>query len=339
MKAIYLIKQGKAETAFEIKEVDQPKPKAGEVLIKSEGFGLNYAEVMARNGLYRGAPPLPCVLGYEVVGEVVEIGEGTDASWLGKRVVGFTRFGGYAEYAVTAEQGIVAIGDMDMGIATCLATQGVTAYYMAYEQVNLFPGHKVMIHAGAGGVGSLLIQLCKLKGCEIFANAGSDEKMDFMKDLGADHVINYRKEDYQKVIESKLGNDRLDVSFNPIAGKTFKKDFNLVGSGGTVILFGGSELSNSKWGFFSKLGFIWSMGLILPIGLMIRSKSVVGTNMLKIGDNKAATLSRCLNAIVQMTKDGKVKPQVGHTFNYTEIAQAHALLESRKSTGKIVITW
>ena len=102
------------------------------------------------------------------MGEIVAIGKDVDSKWLGKRVVGFTRFGGYAEYAVTTSLGITEIGDMDMGEATCLATQGVTAYYMAFEQINLFPKDKVMIHAGAGGVGSLLIQLCKLKGCEVF---------------------------------------------------------------------------------------------------------------------------------------------------------------------------
>ena len=337
MKAIYLVKKGNPETAFETREVEQPKPGPGEVLIKSEGFGLNYSEVMARNGLYREAPPMPSVLGYEVVGEIIEIGKGTDQKWLGQRVVGFTRFGGYAEYAVTGEKGVVEIGDMDMGEATCLATQGVTAYYMAYEQLNLFEGDRVMIHAGAGGVGTLLIQLCKLKGCEVFANAGSDEKLDLMKELGADHVMNYRTQDYQEVIQKILGEERLDATFNPIAGKTFKKDFELVGSGGTVVLFGGSELSGG--GFFKKLSFIWSMGLMLPIGLMMRSKSVVGTNMLKIGDNKIDVLNRCMRGMVSLAQEGKIKPVVGHTYNHTEIAKAHDLLESRKSKGKIVIEW
>lgn len=337
MKAIYLVKNGSAETAFEIREVEKPQPKKGEVLIKSEGFGLNYAEVMARNGLYREAPPLPCVLGYEVVGIIEAIGEGVDEKWLGKRVAGFTRFGGYAEYAVTMELGVVEIGDMDMGVATCMVTQGATAYYMAYEQLNLFPGDKVMIHAGAGGVGSLLIQLCKRKGCEVYANAGSDEKLNFMKELGADYVMNYRKEDYAEVLPKVLAGDRLDATFNPIAGKTFKKDFKLIGAGGSVILFGGSELSGG--GFFKKLSFIWSMGLLLPIGLMMRSKSVLGTNMLKIGDNKTQTLNRCLNEVVKLVQSGELKPHVGHTFNASEIAKAHDLLESRKTMGKVVVKW
>jgi NADPH2:quinone reductase len=340
MKAVFLTKKGDAHQAFEIRETQKPTVELeDDILIKVEAFGLNYADVMARNGLYREAPQMPSILGYEVVGIVEEIGSNCDNSLIGKRVVCFTRFGGYAEYAISKSFGCVVIENMDAGKALSIATQYVTAYYMTHIATNLYEGDNVMIHAGAGGVGTALIQLCKLKGCTVFANAGSTEKLDYIKKQGADYAINYRTEDYEAEINNILKKERLDCTFNPIAGSTFKKDFGLIGSAGKVILFGGSELSGKKWGFFSSLNFIRKMGLMLPIGLMMRSKSVIGVNMLKVGDNKPKLLNKCLTEVTQLIKEGKLNPHVGGEFTVDKIADAHEFLENRKSIGKIIVKW
>lgn len=340
MKAVFLVQKGDAKQAFEIRETEQPKVvQSDDVLIEVEAFGLNYADVMARNGLYREAPPMPSVIGYEVVGIVKSIGDKVDKSILGKRVVGFTRFGGYAQYAISKNYGCVVVDDMQAGKALSIATQYVTAYYMSEVATNLFEGDKVMIHSGAGGVGTALIQLCKLKGCTVFANAGSPEKLKYIKNQGADYAINYRTDDYQTEITKVLGKDRLDCTFNPIAGSTFKKDFALIGSGGKVVLFGGAERSGKKWGILSTLNFVRIMGFILPIGLMMRSKSIIGVNMLKIGDNKPKLLTKCLKEVTQLIKDEKLHPHIGGEFNVDNIAEAHTLLENRKSIGKIIVKW
>ena len=131
----------------------------------------------------------------------------------------------------------------------------------------------------------------------------------------------------------------LDVTFNPIAGSTFKKDFKLIGSGGRVVLFGGSERSGKKFGFLSTMNFLRKMGLVIPIMLLAKSKSIIGINMLNIGDDKPETLARCMKNSVDLVKQGKLKPHVGATFKAMEIASAHDLLESRKSMGKIVVYW
>lgn len=339
IKAAYLIEQGKASTAFELREAEKPVLGSKEVGINVEAFGLNYADVMARNGLYREAPPMPCVLGYEVVGMIDQVGAGMDESLIGKRVVAFTRFGGYANYAVTKDFAFTEIEDMEAGEALSIATQYVTAYYMAEDTVRLYKADRVLVHAGAGGVGTALIQICKRRGCEVFATAGSEAKLQYMRDQGADHVINYRSEDYEEKIKSILGKERLDFTFNPIAGKTFKKDFSLVGSGGRVLLFGGSERSGKSWGIFSTLNFVRKMGIIIPITLMMRSKSVIGVNMLKIGDNKPMVLKRCMQSVANLIKSGELKPHVGGVYNIDQLAEAHEFLESRKSIGKIVVKW
>ena len=258
---------------------------------------------------------------------------------MGDKVVAFTRFGGYAEYVKTVQEACVEIGEADPAEACALATQYVTAYYMAWDTANLHSGDKVMIHAGAGGVGTALIQLCKLKGCEVFSNAGSDFKLDYMREQGADHVMNYRKNDYAEEIPKLLSGEKLQATFNPIAGSTFKKDMQLLGAGGKLFLFGASERSGKKWGILSTLNFLRKMGILLPIKLLMTSKSIIGVNMLNIADARPEVLERCLHGVVQLLKDGKIKPQVGDRFAVDKIGEAHALLESRKSTGKIVVFW
>ncbi len=309
------------------------------MLIESEAFGLNYADVMASQGLYREAPPKPCVVGYEVVGKVIEVGDPENADLIGKRVLAFCRFGGYAKHVVTEHYAIVPIENFPAGEALALCTQGVTAYYMAYYLSPVRAGERVLIHAAAGGVGNLLVQMCKNEGAEVFAKIGSSKKVELVKNLGADHVIDYSQGDYADKIAKILGNHRLDVSFNPVAGDTFKKDFKLLGSAGRMFLFGGAQLTSGKWGILSGINFLLKMGRPLPIGYMMRSKSLMGVNMLKIGDNKPEVLSLCLKEVFEMYKQNKLKPEVGGEFPVTEFNKAIMELASGKSTGKIAVIW
>lgn len=338
-KAIQLVKNGPAEQAFQEKEIELPDLLEDEVQIEVESFGLNYADVMARNGLYREAPPLPCVIGYEVVGKVVAVGADAPANLQGKRVVGFTRFGGYAKHVNTKHIAVAEIGDYDAGKALCLATQYVTAFYMSHVATTVQKGDRVLVHAAAGGVGTALIQLLKGKGVTIFAKTGTDNKKPYLEALGVDHIINYNKHDYADQIQRILKKERLDISFNPVAGSTFKKDWQLLGNGGSLVLFGGSERSGKKWGILSTLNFVRKMGIVIPITLMMRSKSILGINMLKVADHKPFTLAYCLTSVVEKALNNEVDPKVGESYSADKIAEAHAFLESGKSTGKVIVNW
>lgn len=338
-EAFFLTKTGEANEAFDLRKFELKLPVGSEVLIEVETFGLNYADVMARKGLYREAPPFPCVVGYEVVGKITHVGPDADQSKLGKRVVAFCRFGGYAKHVITNDYATVTVENQPAEALLALCTQAVTAFYMAEY---LTPVHKidtVLIHAAAGGVGTMLIQLAKLKGARVIAKVGRKEKEALVKELGADIVVNYNDSDYQAQIEKALKGDRIDISYNPVAGSTFKKDFALLGSGGRMILFGGSELSNGKWGILSKLNFVRKMGLVLPIGLMMRSKNILGVNMLKIADNKPKVLEFCLQSVVNLYSEGKIKPQIGGVYEASQLGDAHNALESGKTTGKLAVNW
>ncbi len=340
MRAIQLIKYGNSNDAFKVVEIEKPVISADEVLIKVETFGLNFADVMARRGLYKDAPPLPCVLGYEVVGRIAQTGANVQDIKEGQKVVAFTRFGGYAEYAKTNSSGVTVIPeDMDNGVATALSTQYCTAYYAAYDMANIKEGEIVLIHAAAGGVGIALFQLAKRKGCKVIGTAGSEEKIQFLKKAGIDYAINYREVDFEVEIPKLLGKEKPDVIFDPIGGKSFKKSKGLLDFGGRIVTYGASDQLTRGKGMVSGLKLLFGFGFMHPVGLLMKSIGVLGVNMLRIADHKPKVLHRALESVVAMASKNEIEPYVGKEYKAEDIAEAHEYLESRKSIGKIVLHW
>lgn len=340
MRAAVLVRNGDAADAFEIREMERPVPGPGEVCIRVEAFGLNFADVMARQGLYREAPPLPSVLGYDLVGTVDDVGDNVDKAWIGKRVAAMTRFGAYAEYAVTRVTGIVEVpADMNAAEACAIGTQYATAWYAGFQATNIHPGERVLIHAAAGGVGTALTQLALWRGCEIYATAGSEEKINLLREMGVHHPINYRETDYEEAIRSLLGNERLDLTFNAIAGSTFKKDMRLLGAGGRLVLYGAAERASMKGGMLATLRLLWKMGLMIPLLRMAKSQSIVGVNMLKIGDHKPERIAEGLVRLMELHADGVINPRSGGVYPIEQLAEAHEALEQRRTTGKLAVQW
>jgi len=337
--AIQLIKNGAAEEAFRLTEITLPDLSPHEVRIEVSHFGLNYADVMARLGLYKECPPLPTVLGYEVVGKVTKVGSQTHTHLLHQKVVAFTRFGGYAKQVNTFAHAVAPIGDLVPDKALSLATQYVTAYYMTHCLTVIQPGETALVHAAAGGVGIALLQLLKNLNVRCIAKVGNDKKAQWIKSLGVKDVIDYSTSDYTQQLKRLLGDAPLTLSFNPFGGKTFKQDMRLLSPHGRLLLFGGSERSGKKWGIFSTLNFLRNMGLIIQIGLMMGSKSVLGVNMLHIADKHPLLLQKCLQAVVKLANNHEIDPVVGATFKAEELYKAHNFLGSGKSIGKIVVEW
>ena len=228
--------------------------------------------------------------------------------------------------------------EISAGAALALTTQYLTAYYMVYVVTNILPGDHVLVHAAAGGVGTALIQMLKERGAVVYAKCGSDSKKDYVMTQGADFFINYNQNDYIQTLRSQLKGEKLDASMNPVAGATFKKDMQVLKlGGGKMILFGGSDLTNAKWGILSQLNFVRKMGLLTPIVLMMKSQSIIGVNMLRIADNNPKMMKACIDGVQELYEKGVLKPQVGAEFKSTELAEAHAFLESGKSVGKVAV--
>ena len=338
MKQWVLTKFGSADSSFQLKESDTPQPKAGQVLVKVSHSGVNFADIVARNGLYDEAPKPPCVIGYDVSGIVEAVGEGVNDLVVGSRVFALTRFGGYSSHVVVPRSSVAPIPvNIDMAEATALATQACTAYHCSMELTRLRPGDVVLVQAAAGGVGSMIVQMAKRAGCFVYGTASSS-KQSFLRSLGVDHPIDYTKEDFAKVVLSGPYK-RVDVVFDNLGGMEFKKAMKLLGPCGKMICYGATEQIKAASNKLNLLSLAYGFGLFSPIPLLMQSKSILMVNMLVLADNKPALFQHHLNEVSALAADGKIVPHVSKTFPYTQLAKAHQFVESRQSTGKVALIW
>ena len=339
MRAAFLVKYGASQSAFEVRETEKPSPSPDQVLIKVEAFGLNFADVMARLGLYKAAPPLPAILGYDVVGHVESCGSKISDLQVGDRVVAFTRFGGYAEYALAEKEMAQKVPDaMPAGEVVALATQYSTAYFLVHTMANIQEGDRVLIHAAAGGVGTALTQMALLKNCMVFGTCSSPEKMEYLKNNGVHHPINYVAGDFEKKISSINKGAGLDVVFDPVGGTSTRKGFRLLGAGGRLLTYGVSSM-NKNTSFLGKLKVLFQFGIYHPIQFLGASKGIIGVNMLKVGEERPEKVASAMKAVIDLVDKGRLKPFVGGEFGVEQLGEAHQFLESRKSKGKIVVKW
>lgn len=335
MKGLYIQKFDSPTNSFEWKTLTLPALQNDEVLIETSSFGINYADVMARQGLYGEAPPLPFIPGYEVVGKVTQTGDFAQ-EFLNKKVVAFTRFGGYATHAITKTSAIVELEDtIPEEDAIALATQYVTAFYATNYLQAIRKGEIVLIQAAAGGVGIALNQLCKNAGAITIGLCGGSEKVEFCKSQNFDYVFDYTNDDYLAEIK-QLFPQGIDVCFNSLAGKSFKKDKSLLNFTGRIVLYGGASRSGMKGGTLASLKMVWQMGIVIPIGMMMSSRSIIGINMLKVADYKPQVIQFCLQSVFDLYKRGVLKPVIKSVFTADEVYLAHELVENRKSIGKVV---
>jgi NADPH2:quinone reductase len=339
MKAIHLTQYGNSDRAFKMMEIDIPTPGPNEIVIKTIASGLNFADVVARRGLYPDAPKNPAILGYDVSGTIHAMGQNVKDFEIGQKVVGLTRFGGYAEYAVAMSEGVSILpDDFDYHKATALATQACTAYFCAEECTSLHPGDQVLVQAAAGGVGSLLVQLAKHRGCTVYGTASST-KQAFLTEIGVDHPIDYTKGDFKKIIKGRCP-EGIDVVFDSIGGKSFSKGMKLLGPGGRMISYGAaSQINGKKTNKLLAAGVVFGFGLFTPIALLMESKSIITVNMLRIADHRPQVFKHVLTEVVKLAKQGVINPELSKTFKAVDIAEAHDYLESRQSIGKVTISW
>jgi NADPH:quinone reductase-like Zn-dependent oxidoreductase len=340
-RSFFIVKNGDADTAFEMRESPIPVTTPDMVRLRVDAFGINFADIMARKGLYQDAPALPSVVGYEAVGRTMDaaILNGSEHP-AGTRVLAITRFGAYSTHVLARPDAVQPIPDaMSDGEALALAVQYCTAYHAAYECVNIFPEDHVLVQAAAGGVGIALVQLLRLKGCTIYGTAGSDRKLELLREQGVHHPINYNSEDFEQVVKAKLGGRGLDVVFDSLGGSSFAKGFRSLGKGGRIVGFGAAEQVGGPVQLLSTLKMAASFGLFSPIQLLMNSRGMVGVNMLHVADERPHALSRAMRAVIGLWNEGRISPVVGGTFPASSVAEAHRFVESRQSTGKVIITW
>ena len=339
MKAIHLTRYGNSDKAFEIRDIDIPSPGPQEVCIKVVSSGLNFADVVARRGLYDDAPPNPAIIGYDVAGYVHAIGSDVVDFAVGQKVVALTRFGGYAEYAVSQVEGVAVLpDDYDFHQATALATQAGTAYFCAEECVSLQEGDNVLIQAAAGGVGSILVQIAKHRGCHVYGTA-SIKKQGFLKQNGVDTPIDYTSQSFKDIIKRDHPNG-IDVVFDSIGGKSFSHGMKVLGPGGRMVSYGAaSQINGNKTNKLKAAGVVFGFGIFSPIALLLQSKAIITVNMLRIADHKPNVLQYVMKETVKLAEQGVISPTLSKTFKAEDVAHAHDYLESRQSIGKVTLSW
>ncbi len=338
MLAQVLVKNGVPTGSFELREIEMPVCKAGQVRIKVSAFGLNYADVMSRQGIYRECPPLPTVIGYDVEGVIDAVAPDVTGYKLGDPVFALTRFGGYAQYATTQVTGVGRLPDgTKTGEGCALATQYVTAVHAAIHCQTLMAGEKVLIHAAAGGLGTALTQIALSKGCTVIGVAGGREKIEYLKSLGVQHPVNHHEVSYLDYVRDHF-DGRVDVVFDNNGGKSFKNGKSILARGGRIVTLGAASLSG-KGGKLSLVRLGIGFGFYSPISFLTKSQILIGVNMLKIADHRPDIIAHVFRQTQEMYAEGILKPHVGKIFRYDQIGEAQAFMEDRKSIGKIAVTW
>src|SRR3954453_3572052 len=338
MRAVVITAHG-GPGVLQVQERPDPPVGPGEVRIAVKAAGINFADTLARTGLYPDAPKPPCVVGYEVAGEVESVGDGVEGVSVGDRVAGGCDFGGYAELVVTGVANVVPLPD-DWSYEEGAAVPVVyaTAYAALVRYGNVQQGERVLLQAAAGGVGIAATQVAKILGAEVFGTA-SASKHDAIRGFGVDHPIDYRAQDFAREVRRITGEKRpLDLAMDAIGGRSFKKSFSLLRAGGRLVCFGASAVQSGERGSRPRAVMaLAQMPFFHPVKLMSESKSVIGLNMKTLWDEKGS-LDDYVAPLQGWIEDGSIRPVVAKAFPLEQGAEAHRYLHEGKNVGKVVLT-
>jgi NADPH:quinone reductase-like Zn-dependent oxidoreductase len=337
MKAIWITKFGGPEV-LEVRDAPDPTPQQGEVRVRVRAAGLNFADIMARLGLYPDAPKPPCVVGYEAAGVVDALGSGVSAPAIGTCVLALSRFGGHADtLCIPAAQAVPMPAAMSFEEAAALPVNYITAYHALFRVAAIRPGEKVLVHMAAGGVGIAALQLCRtVEGVETFGTA-SASKHDAIRAQGCDHPIDYRTTDYAKEVRRLTGGKGVDVVLDPLGGNDWRKGYKLLRAAGRLVAYGFANLaSGEKRSVPSTLAKMATVPVFTPIGLMNDNRAVAGINIGHLWD-EAGMLAGELQALLALYEKGAVKPHVDEVYSFARAADAHRRIQSRKNVGKVVL--
>jgi synaptic vesicle membrane protein VAT-1 len=341
VKAVVLTKTGGPEV-LEVQERPNPVAGPGQVRIAVRAAGINFADTMARVGLYPDAPKTPCVLGYEVAGEVETVGEGVTDFKLGDRVVAGTRFGGQAELvAVDAAQALPLPDRLSFEQGAAFPVNYGTAYAALILMGGLRQGDRVLIQGAGGGVGISATQIARNVGAEIFGTA-SPGKHEAIRAQGVEHAIDYRSQDFAAEVMRITNGEGVDLIMDASGPTSFRKDYRLLRSGGRLVMYGLSE--NSKSGVRDIPATLRSL-LQMPLAtmpwwksllVMNENKGVFGLNMLSWWDREG-NLDRLTAPLLADLEAGRLEPVVAEAFPFERAGEAHEFIAQRRNVGKVVL--
>jgi NADPH:quinone reductase-like Zn-dependent oxidoreductase len=303
-----------------------------------QACGLNFAEVMARQGLYPDAPKPPCVLGYEAAGVVDALGPGADGPAVGTAVVALTRFGGHADVVCVPAAQVLPVPDgMDFETAAAIPVNYLTAYHMLFRVANVQPGAKVLVHMAAGGVGIAVLQLCAtVAGIETFGTASAG-KHGILREEGCTHPIDYRSTDYAERVRELTGGAGVDVVLDALGGKDWATGMGLLRPVGHLVAYGFANIaSGPRRNPLRLIGQGLRIPRFTPLGLMNSNRSVSGVNIGHLW-TEVELLRHELSAVLALWQEGKIRPRIDSVHPFTAAAAAHARITERRNVGKVVL--
>ncbi len=322
MKAIRVEEFGEPEVLQHV-DAECPSPGEGEVLVEVKSAGVNYADTMRRRDQYVESQDLPFTPGSEIAGTVAEVGDGVEDVNVGDQVVTLLGTGGYAEYVVAPARNLIPIPDeLDFDEAAAIPLQGLTAYHVLETSGQLKEGESVLVHAAAGGVGYLAVQMAKLMGASpVIATASTQEKLDLAKDLGADVLINYTEEDWPEQVREATDGNGADIILEMVGGDFPQKNLQCLNVFGRMVVFGAAS---------------GDRGNLVPAELMKKNHVIAGFYLPNIM-SRPKLFAPSLEKILGWISSGDLELTIGARYPLDQAQEAHDALEGRKTTGKIVL--
>ncbi|MCB0262748.1 MAG: zinc-binding dehydrogenase [Calditrichaeota bacterium] len=334
MRAVILQKTGNPHS-LHISDAPEPKPGPGQVSVKLQFSGINYAEILSRKGLYGWAVKRPYILGMEGSGIIEAVGDGVNPARVGQAVMVGTQNGCYAEkIVVPSVQAIPVISGFEMSENAAFLVNFMTAWVSLFSLAKLQPGEKVLITAAAGGVGSAAVQLAVKHGCEVYALAGNAEKIKFLKSLGVTGAISYHNPGWQNQLRDE--SNGLDVVLEMVGGEVFRQAFSMLNPLGRLTIAGYASMDLKKWNPVSWWQTWRDAPKINIMKLAHKSSAVMATHLgylLKNPDLMQQTFAD-LEAFVVANN---IRPVVGKIFPLENVGDAHQWIESRNSIGKVLL--
>ena len=324
MKAIKVVNPG-PDYALRLSEIGKPHPGAGEILIKVAASGINRADILQAMGLYPPPPGTPETLGLEVSGVVTALGAGVENVREGDHVCALLSGGGYAEYAIAAQECVLPIPKgVDLVAAAALAETHFTVWTNLIDTARLKPGESVLIHGGSSGIGTAAIQLCVARGQTVFTTAGSVEKCQACEALGATRAINYRDEDFVEAVSAATNGKGVDVILDMVGGEYIERNFRIA----------------AVWGRIVNISFQSGMSATVNYAPMLRKRLTHAATTLRPRSNteKGTIRDALLREVWPLIEEGKIKPVVDRSFPLADAQAAHERMKTSEHIGKILLT-
>lgn len=334
MRAVTFRRPGPPES-LHVGEAPDPKAGPGEVLIQVQAAGINFTDVLARQGLNPEAPRPPYVLGHETSGDVIAVGEGAARFRVGQRVLAYHLTGGYAERIAVPEEQVIAIPDsLAYQCAVVLPLNYGAAYVALYRTGPVEPGMRIFIHAAAGGVGMAAVDLSRRAGLEMTGTAGTHFKRARLLTEGVKHVVQSRHLHIARMARRIYGGRGYDIVLDSVGGPSIRDGLRSLRPGGRVVSLGVSGLSGRS--LLGAVGYLLRAPRFTFIDLLRPSLGLHGVNLRELIRNRTL-MRKVLEDLVALTQSGEITPQPGRVMSLSEAGEAHRLLQSRANVGKIVL--